>query len=452
MLGVVVVHVRVHRHPGLRQALVVLGARQGREDEELQDVHRQFALDDGEVAADGLRGVFGKAQDVARVGQDPGRVPGLEHGAVIGDLVLALLGGLEGLRVDVLQPQEGAGDPGLARLLDEVGDAVGLGVHLDHQLQLDALAAQGDDAVEDRLPVGVAGEVVVGDEEILDPLGPVGAHQGLHVVGGAVAGLAALDIDDGAEAALVGAAAPGVEARPPAHGQAHPIRRQDGGRGAGHVRQVGQIVVEGLQAIPHQVLEQLLQAALQLPGEQADAKVHGLAQIHRHLLEHRQAAADVEAADGDLHAQGAELPGQVHGPGELVGLDPHHAHQHPAPVFGDLAQQAAGSMWVLVSSRAWTRISTSGPSTRRSRTIQRDAVDRRQAVGRERGAPPLDHIAVVVVVRRLDPEDVDEVGLCWGRGHGNSLGGGGAAGPPGGWGQILTRLWGMSGRGGSDQP
>ena len=69
-----------------------------------------------------------------------------------------------------------------------------------------------DQPVEDLLPVLVAGEIVVGDEEAPEPVREVGAHDLLHVVGGAAARLSALHVDDGAEGALERAAAAGVEA------------------------------------------------------------------------------------------------------------------------------------------------------------------------------------------------------------------------------------------------
>jgi hypothetical protein len=59
----------------------------------------------------------------------------------------------------------------------------------------------------------VAGEVVVGDEEPLDALGMVLADDLLQVVRRAEAALAALDVDDGAEGALIGTAASEVDAR-----------------------------------------------------------------------------------------------------------------------------------------------------------------------------------------------------------------------------------------------
>ena len=74
--------------------------------------------------------------------------------------------------------------PARRRLFDEVRDAVDERVDLDDEVELQALAlAQLDQAVEDRLPVLVAREIVVGDEEMIDALGDVGAHDRLDVVG-----------------------------------------------------------------------------------------------------------------------------------------------------------------------------------------------------------------------------------------------------------------------------
>ena len=41
----------------------------------------------------------------------------------------------------------------------------------------------------------------------------------------------------------------------------------------------------------------------------------------RQLWKHCEAAADVKAADDDLHARGQEGPAQIHGARELIGLD-----------------------------------------------------------------------------------------------------------------------------------
>ena len=193
---------------------MVLGAGQRRQAEEFQDIDRKLVLHDRDVAPDGFRGVVGKAEDVARIGDGADGLPGEEQLAVFGDLVLALLGGDQRVGIDALHADEHAGDAGLAALLDEVRDLVAQGVDLDHQGDLDAfLLLQLDDAVEDDLPVLVAREVVVGDEEPADAFGPVLPDDALDVVGRAAAGFASLHVDDGAERALVGAAAAGVEGR-----------------------------------------------------------------------------------------------------------------------------------------------------------------------------------------------------------------------------------------------
>ena len=61
--------------------------------------------------------------------------------------------------------------PACGRLLDEVRDLVAERVDLDGEADVDALApAQLDQPVEEHLPVAVAGEIVVGDEEAVDAL------------------------------------------------------------------------------------------------------------------------------------------------------------------------------------------------------------------------------------------------------------------------------------------
>ena len=68
MLGVVVVEVGVHPDALAVQGLVILRARQRRQIEELQQIDRQLALDDLDVALRSLRRVGREADDVAGVG------------------------------------------------------------------------------------------------------------------------------------------------------------------------------------------------------------------------------------------------------------------------------------------------------------------------------------------------------------------------------------------------
>ena len=237
MLDVVFVHVRVHRDPFEVKDLVILGAGKRGQAKEFEDVERQLLLDDVDVAGDRFGRVGRKTDDEARPGHHLLLSPGLQHDPVLPDLVLPLLRALERLRIDALEPDEHLVAAGPRRLLDEARNLVAERVDLKDELDRNALGLpELDQAVEDRLPVAVAGEIVVGDEIMGDALGVVGAHDRLDVVGGAVARLAALDIDDRAEAALERAAAPGVEARVMADDPPDHFLRQHGDRRRLHAR------------------------------------------------------------------------------------------------------------------------------------------------------------------------------------------------------------------------
>ena len=114
---------------------MVLRARQRRQEEELEDVDRQLALDDLDVAEDRFLGVAGKAEDVAGEGEHAALVPLLEHVAIFGDLVLALVGGEQIVRIDVLEPDEDPIDAGARGLVDEVRDPVAQRVDLDGEIE-----------------------------------------------------------------------------------------------------------------------------------------------------------------------------------------------------------------------------------------------------------------------------------------------------------------------------
>src|ERR1700720_1907947 len=79
--------------------------------------------------------------------------------------VLLFLGLQQIVGVDVFEPDKDPLAAGPRRLLDKVRDAVAQGVDLDDELQSQPLAlAHLDQAVENRLPVPVAREIV-GDEK-----------------------------------------------------------------------------------------------------------------------------------------------------------------------------------------------------------------------------------------------------------------------------------------------
>ena len=172
VVEVVLVQVGVHPDPLLEELLVVLGAGQRREEEELQEVDRQLLLDHLDVAADALRRVVREAEDVARIGDDADVLPRQQHLAVFGDLVLLLLcrrRGCPGLMFS--SPMNTRLTPARAAFSMKFGSRWQSVSTWMMKLDLELLdLAQVDQAVEDRLPVLVAGEVVVGDEEVEDAL------------------------------------------------------------------------------------------------------------------------------------------------------------------------------------------------------------------------------------------------------------------------------------------
>ena len=249
---------------------MVLRTGQRRENEEFQDVERQFALDDLDIAQDRFLGVAGKADDVAGIGDGAGLAPCLQHRAIFGDAVLPLLGAQQILRVDVLQPDEHPTHTGAAGLRDEVRDAVAQRVHLDGEADVQPFLAQRDHPVEQRFPVTVAREIVVGDEEALDALRDVLADDPLQVIRRAEAALASLHVDDGAERALIRAAAAQIDAGQRAGRTAHMLARQDRRRFALQRRQIVHEIVERCQLSGPGIAEHRVEAPfLGLAGEEA---------------------------------------------------------------------------------------------------------------------------------------------------------------------------------------
>ena len=142
----------------------------------------------------------------------PCALPGEQHLAIFRDLVLTFLGHRKIVGIDVLQSDEHPGYACSFGLRDEARDFVAKRIDLDHQTDWDAInLAKLDEAVEDRLPVPVAGKIIVGDEELVDPLRPIEAQQVFNVIGRTMARRAALHVDDRAKRALVRAPTSGVK-------------------------------------------------------------------------------------------------------------------------------------------------------------------------------------------------------------------------------------------------
>jgi hypothetical protein len=281
-------------------------------------------------------------------------------------------------------------------------------VDLDDELHRQTVdLAQLDEPVEDRLPLPVAGKVVVSDEEVAHALGEIGAYNVLDIVGVAITRLAALDVDDRAERALERAAAPGVEAGAGAGRARQPIARQERRDRAFQVRQVVHIIVERPQRATIGVAQHLIEpSVLRLAGENGYAQILGLADVGRQLRQHGEAAGDVKATDADLDARRAQRARDIHRPRKLVRLDADQADQAATAVVAYLPNDLARidpRVGFIIGARSELDIFTQNLAGGR---VGGKPVERRQRVGRHDRTEPLDDVPVVVVMRRLDDEEV----------------------------------------------
>ena len=283
-----------------------------------------------------------------------------------------------------------------------------------------ALLAQRNQPVEDRFPVAVARQIVVGDEEVADAVGVIGAHKALDVVGGAIARLAALHVDDGAERAEEWAAASGVEARDDADRASDPVARQERIGRALERGQIIEVIVDRLQGSGRGVAQHLVEPALRLAGEQRNAEVERLVERIRPLRQHREATRDMEAADADLDARRPQGTGEVQHMRELVRLDADKAYKSEAARLLDLPGDAVrADARIGLVDRENLDVDVFAERLGLHRLL-RDAEEARERIGRQRRFHPLDDVAVVVVMRRLDQKQQKSAPLR-DFGHGSRL-------------------------------
>src|SRR6516165_9489510 len=152
--------------------------------------------------------------------------------------------------------------PARAHFSMKFGQAVAEGVDLDDETDVELVdLPQPDQPIEDRFPLLVASEIVVGDEEAAQTLRVVNAHEFFNVIGRAATRFPALHVDDGAKRALVRAAATGIEAGGAADRAPYAVGSQQRDRRAPERRQVGHEIVERLQAASCGIAEHLIEMA-----------------------------------------------------------------------------------------------------------------------------------------------------------------------------------------------
>ena len=176
--------------------------------------------------------------------------------------------------------------------------------------------------------------------------------------------------------------------------------RKDGQLGAIQRRQIVHVIVERLERAVKGVAQNHLEAAFGLAGKKRDAEIHRFLEFGRRFGQHRQATGYVKPANANLHAGRAQFACDIHGARKLIGL---HAYQRDqtAPT-AQLPRNAlrADARIGLIESRDFDLdvVAEHAPLL----AIERQPIHHRQRVRRNGGTQPLDDVAVVVVVRRLD--------------------------------------------------
>ncbi len=240
-----------------------------------------------------------------------------------------------------------------------------------------------------------------------DLLLPVLAHDLLDVVGRAIARLAALHVDDGAERTLERAAAAGIEGGVGAGGAADELPRQERARCAAEVRQIVHVIVQRLQLLGRGVAQEIVETALGLAGEQRDAHAARKVEVDGGAVEHGEAAGHMEAAHRDLNAGGAERLGDVQRARKLVRLHADQAEHAEIAVLAETPDQLLdvdACIGLVDDVDVDLDVVAQGLALRR---IERQAVNRGERVRRDQRPPPADDVAIVVVMRGFQEDELE---------------------------------------------
>ena len=392
--------------------LVIFRTRQRRQEKEFQNIDRQFALDDLDIAFDRFLGIGRKTENVTGIGDGAGVAPFLQHFSILGNFVLPLLGGDQIFRVDVFKPDEDAAHAGGGSLLDEIRDLVAERIDLDGKSDIEPFLAQQDHAVEQDFPILVAGEIVVGDEEALDAFGHVLAHDLFQIVGRADTALASLHVDDGAERTLIGTAAAEIDARERTRGAADVLARQKWRRFADQRRQIVHVIVERFKCAVEAVAQNVVEPALfQLAGEERNAHCLRGFDVVRQFGQHRDAARHVKAANADRQPGRQKGLGQIDRARKLVRLYADQADQGAAALALDHADDLVRPYPAVGFVEGVQAYIDAGAQYLAPARVLGQRVQAGKRVGGDSRAQPLYRIAVVVVMRRLDHHKMKAIGL-----------------------------------------
>ena len=167
------------------------------------------------------------------------------------------------------------------------------------------------------------------------------------------------------------------------------------------------MVVERLELAIPGVAQHLVEAALLgLAGEERNSERLRLRHLGRQLGQHRNAAGDVKAADAHRETGGDEAPGKIDGARKLVRLDADEADQRLSALLADHPHDPVrpdAPIGLVIGVQPDIDVGAENLAPPR---VVGEGVQARQRIGGNSRAEPLDRIAVVVVMRRLDHDEM----------------------------------------------
>ncbi len=201
-----------------------------------------------------------------------------------------------------------------------------------------------------------------------------------------------------------GTAPPGVEARDHAERTANPLGRHVGAGRAFEAWQIVEVIVDRLERARRGVAQHFVEPPLRLARVERDAEVERFVQRIGPLRQHRKTAGNMESADNHRYPRGPQGTGAVHHARELVRLHADEADHAKAAIVlnltDDMVRPDAGVG--LVDRKDLDRDVLAKDLI--FHAFLRDAEQAGERIGGQRRLPPLDDVALVVVMRRLDKE------------------------------------------------
>ncbi len=140
-------------------------------------------------------------------------------------------------------------------------------------------------------------------------------------------------------------------------------------------------------------------------GEHRNAERLRLDDLRGKFRQHGEAAGDVEAAEADLIASRAKLTRDIHSAGKLVRLHPDDADQRPPTPALEVADDPAREHAAIGLVVGVDLDPDPGAQNLALAGVLGQAVHAGKRVRWQRRAEPLNRVAVVVIVRRLDEDE-----------------------------------------------